>query len=482
MPNRAEGFGTRPKRRKSGTRKSSSYNPYGAPGYHIKEKKETSSVGDLLQNAFKTSLNAVNEVSNAANDYTKAHTRKPGGRPAPNKQIDRYRGGGNNAGGGASVAMPDYLDQLMQSMLTDSASQTFDYESALKQSEGAIRGAYAAEINAIRGNNKAARKDTRRARNEIERMYNGLAASYGRDSRAATARGDRDAAKQTALTNEANATITKSQQESTAKEAELLKGLGLEATADQTISPDFKQTQKVTSENTQKGMEKAQTAREYAGADARYFTRSAGGAKFEGKGRSADLLSQLQDYVRQNRGEIAGLKGKRAQEIAANKLQTMQAAAEAKAKADADLWSRVQDAANLKLKVEDTNADNALSAQKFQYQQKSDAADRQLQQIKLNMSSRNGKSNLPKGIQSALNIVGDSGEQKKKLASVLQGLWGTDAFKDDEISKALGNGKTKTTKLTPFAAGALAEKAGRKAGLSEKDIRVLKMAAMASAQ
>jgi len=91
-------------------------------------------------------------------------------------------------------------------------------------------------------------------------------------------------------------------------------------------------------------------------------------------------------------------------------------------------------------------------------------------------------SNLPKGIQSALNIVGDSGQQKQKLASILQGLWNTDPFKDGSISKPLGNGKTRTSRLTPFAAGALAEQAGRKAGLSEKDIRVLKMAAMASAQ
>lgn len=462
--------------RKTGIRKSSSHNTFSkyAPGGTIKLPDNggySSNVGDMLQNAFKDSLGAVNSAAQTVAPPVTIKA-KPKNRPGA---------GVADAGGGSSVAMPDYLDQLMQSMLTDSASQTFDYESAIKQSEGAIRGAYAAEIGAIRGNNRAAVKDTRKARREIERMYNGLAKSYGRDSQVATQRGNADAAKQMQLAADANKTITDSQQASTQQEAQMLKDLGLEATADQIIAPDFKQTQKVTSENTQKGLEKAQTAREFAGADSRYFTRSAGGARFEGKGRSADLLSQLQDYIRGNRGQIAQLKGQRAKEVADNKLQAMQAAADAKAKADADLWSRIQDAANLKIKVEDTNNDNALAASKFQYQQKSDAANRQLAQLKLQMGGKTS-SNLPKGIQSALNIVGDSGEQKQKLASVLQGLWNTDPFKDGSVSKALGNGKTRTSKLTPFAAGALAEQAGRKAGLSEKDIRVLKMAAMASAQ
>lgn len=450
------------------------YNPY-AGGMDVNSIRNmdgsgnfSSGFGGLLDNIVGNATDAIGGAANRAQALanpqriapTTTIQAKPKGRSAPKS------GQGD----------PGYLDQLMQSMITDAASQTFDYESALKQSEQAIRQAYAAEIGAIRSNNGAARKDTKNARRQIEAMYNGLARTYGRDAQDATAQGTKDAAAMMGLANDANATIKNNQQDVSNSEMKMLSDLGIQDAAKNSdiITGDFERTKKTTAENTQHGQRKASSAKEMQAANAQYFQRSAGGAQFEGAGRSADLLAQLQDYIRGNRNQIAQLKGKRATDIASNKSSVMQAEDDARAKNDAHLWQMVQDAANLKIKTEDTNNDNNLASQKFKYQQQNDAANRAL---KLQGGSN---SNLPKNLQRAMGLIQSNGQQKKKLTSILNGLFNTDPFVNGSTTQYGKNGKSVTHKMTPFAAAKMAEQAGRKAGLSEVDIQTLRLAAMAS--
>lgn len=454
------------------------------PGHRPKKGGGNGGFGSILNNAF----NSVQEsIEDSANQVHRMRPQKVA-RQAVFRPIPKTpRGGGrrNDGSGRVGGGGPDYLDSLMQSMLTDAASQTFDYESALRQSEAAIRQAYAGEINAIRANNGAARKDTAKARREITAMYNGLAKSYGRDSSDAIKAGNTEAAGMMGLAKQANSTITKDQLATTNQEAQMLKDLGQQETADQIIEPDFENLKKITAENTQHGQRKASTSKELAGADARYFTRGAAGARFEGTGRSADLLSQLQDYVRGNRQQIAQIAGQRSRDIAENKTNVMEAQSEAQAKADAELWDRVQQMANLKLRREDINNDNQLAASKFQYTQQRDktnlAYKRNLDQARLTLSARkNSNSPLPKNLQNAMRIIQTNGKQKQKLTSVLDGLFGSDPFVRGKVTKQLKNGETDSYDLSPFAAARMAEKAGRAAGLSQADINTLKLAAMAS--
>lgn len=214
MPNRNERNSSRGGSKKSGTRKSVSHGTAGrganVTGYpQQSSNKYSSGIGGVLQDAFGTVLNNVGEVSNAAQALANPQVAEAPTtikkRPAPKLQS------AGAADAAPVVGMPDYLGKLMQSMLTDSASQTFDYESALKQSEQGIRGAYAAEINAIRGNNKAARKETKSARKQIEHMYNGLAATYGRDASVANQAGTADADAITQLAAQANQTVSDTQ-------------------------------------------------------------------------------------------------------------------------------------------------------------------------------------------------------------------------------------------------------------------------------
>lgn len=380
-------------------------------------------------------------------------------RPAP--QIDPS-GGGQNSG--------NLLDQLMQSMLSDSASNNFDYEAALQQSQNAIRQAYGAEIAAIRSNNNAARKDTRKARQELEHMYNGLAAVYGQSANHALAQGNQGAQAAIDLANQTNDAIVNENSKVTGQEAQMLKDLGLQATADQVIAPDYAKMKQVTADVSKKGNENAQFQKNQGTINRDYFQRGRTGVVFEGKNRQADLIAQLQDYLRQNRNQIGTLVGQRAKELANNKLSVQQSIASQQAQADQQMWQRLMDYANLKSQIENTNIDNTLAANKFKWQQKMDVAN-------LNKKGTSAtKSNLPANLQKSFSIVASNAQHPQAVANALQTLFASNEFKTGQ--KGGLNGQT--YKLNQFEAAALAEQTAKQLGLSVTDTNALKLAAMAS--
>lgn len=387
---------------------------------------------------------------------------------------------GQRVGGGGGNNL---LDQMMNSLMVDSASSTFDYEQALKESSAAIRQAYAAELGAIRSNNRAATRDTRKGRQELESMFNGLAATYGRDAQASRVRGNRDAKGMQAIADETNKGTRQTFNQISKEEKQMLQDLGQGDTADQIIAPDFAELKKVTGENKAHGARKAQEAKAFNDADARFFERGGSSARFEGKQRSGDLLASLNEFLRQSRSQIAGIKGNRARELAQNKQSVMQAVSEAQAKSDAELWERMQDVANLKLKIEDTQFDNNLDASQFAYQQRKDdrAFKEKRNQFQASLNAKNtSKSLVPSNIQNAMGLIRSNGQQKQKLASIMDQLFRTDPFVQGKVVKPGKGGKNTEYKLSPFAAANLAEQAGRQAGLSARDIATLRLAAMAS--
>lgn len=372
------------------------------------------------------------------------------------------------------------LDQLVQSMLRDSASQSFDYEDALKQSQNAIRAAYGAEINAIRSNNGAARKQTKRDRNEVEAMYAGLAATYGQEAKTATHNGAVAAQDQVNLQRQANQDITQSQRQTTGEEAKMLKDLGLEDTADQIIAPDFKQNQKVTSENTQRGARKAGVAKEMAAANSQFFQRGGVTARLEGTNRSADMLTALQDYIRGNNSQISTIRGKQSADLLQNKLSVQEQAAKAQSDADNELWDRMMQVTGLKAQIEDTNFDNSLAAQKFKYSQQQDRRELAAK------SQKNTKSFIPESLQNAMGVIQqERPNNPNSVTAILQSLFNSQQYRDGSVSRVVGKGagaKSVSHKLTPAEAANMAEKAARQAGLSQRDINIARLAAWASVE
>lgn len=371
----------------------------------------------------------------------------------------------------------DILDQLVQGMLMDTGSATYDYESAIQDATDAIRQAYGAEIGAIRSNNRDARRDTKKGRREIEAMYAGLAKSYGKDSKQAIKAGEKGAKAQMRIGEEGNEILQGANSQIANEEAALLKGLGIQEAAPEILGDNTEQFQKATAQNTSRASRAAGMERAFAGTESRYFDRYAAGADFEGQGRSADLLAALQDYVRNNRNEIASLKGQRAQEIAGAKGDIMSQAAEFQAEQDNLMWERMMEYMGLRKEIEDTNFDNRLDAKQFRWDQKMD-------QQKLLESVAGGGSAageyMPKALYQASQIISNElpREQATRVQAVLKSILGSANFTEDRFKAQNGE----MLKMTPEMAMQLARQAGRKAGLGPRELEILALAAYAAAE
>ena len=425
--------------------------------YHTSKSPITGKPGNTLNNA-------PQRVAPAVTIDKKAAAQQP---------VAPYDAGGDQF---------DALNQLAMSMLTDSAGSTFDYETALQESAQAIKRAYGAEIKAIRNNNKSARKQTKRDRKDLNALYKGLAQSYGQAARQSEIAATNQAQDALNLAAQSNQTIANTQMQTTQQQAQMLKDLGLEATADQIITPDFAQSADSQAAITAQGNNAATMANQFGANNQQFFRAGKRNAKMEGINAKTDLMGDLRDYVRGNRDQIAVLKGQRARELSQNKSNTMSAAAEAEASSQEDMWNRLMEYIGVRTDIENTNFDNSLAAQKFQYDQQSDRADRRWDAKKFRASQQPGGENslFPEQRTVPAKIVQQS-SQPRLLTNILQELWGSPAFRFGQVTgEEWGAPNGESYKLTPDQAAAMAEKAGKQKGLSNTDIQLLKLAAYQS--
>lgn len=371
----------------------------------------------------------------------------------------------------AEQSSTDMLTQLAMSMLSQPGA-SYDYESAMQQAAQGIRQAYAAEIGAIRSNNKQARKNTKAARKEIEHMYKGLAKLYGREGNQAMRQGQNAADAQMGIATEGNDILTKLNNQMIQDEGNMLQNLGLQAAAPDIISPDFDRMGEQVARNTSEGQRAASAESQKGSSNQRWFERLAGGARFEGVDQSAALLGDLQNYLRQNRDQIGVLKGNRAKEIGVSNANIQGQAADLANQQSGQDFSKVMQLINAVSGIENTDFDNDLAARKFKW-------DKKMDRYKLNDSgSSSSLDGYPKGIQNAMKIITktrDPNDQKATNA-LLELLMGDNAFLTDQVPAPNG----KSVKLTPSQAMAIARKKGEEMGLRGKELADFAMAAAAT--
>lgn len=368
----------------------------------------------------------------------------------------------------------DMLTELATSMLTQPGA-SYDYESAMQEAAQGIRQAYGAEIAAIRGNNRAARRDTKRARNEIEHLYNGLAKMYGKQSKQAIRQGEKAADRQMGITEENAGFLKDMNSELMGDETQMLQQLNAPELAGELVSPDFDRMAGQIGDITEQGNRAAQYQGNRAASQSRWLDRSKAGARFEGADTSAALESDLLNFLREQRGQIGVLKGNRAKEVAASNASIQGQMAEAQGQEQEQTWDRLMDLMGMTRQIEDTNFDNNLDANQFQWDQKMDKRKLKLSQVQ--DDREDNFKGYPPEIKNALTVLTDQKDPNdQKAVNALMKLMGTDAWRMGQIP--LGNGET--TKLTIAEAMSRARAQGRKAGLQGKELNDFIMAAAAS--
>lgn len=439
-----------------------------------------------------------------------------GGRAPVGEAYDPYAGlpqpTGLTAGDVQSESL-SILDNLVQGMLFNEGP-SYDYESAMQEAAQGIRQAYKADIQAIRGQIKGKRRDTKKARREVEQMYAGLAQAYGQDANKAAAAGDASVAEVGNIAKTASDDLGSNISKMLQEQAALAKGLGMEEALTDPSVADTDVEQQALSRIAQQGASAQTLASQTSDANEQWFRRGAQGAQMEGTDKSADLLSQFLDFKTNARSQIGQLKGQRARDVAESNASIEQQAAELQAQADAETWKRLMEYMGMRSDIEDTNFDNALGANKFQWNQVKDRENIALDRSKHNESIREndrrfqldvGKArtdrfqartgrinalqggqdggedsleNLPSVVAEPMKVIQSSGlppQSQQKVLKILRGLQssGTWIVGEHRMNK-------QNIKLNPNLAAQLATQAGRKGGLTGAEIRVLAMAAMQS--
>lgn len=488
----------RGRKRKSGVRKSSITSPRtglgGILGIGGDSPVADPSIGNWLNNIMQGAANNISGQAQpgpgALQSLLSSASDKFGGGPsggvdmtniAPQVTMEAKRPKvelDNNAATGYDP-MQQFMD-LATSMLTDPGAASFDYETAQREAAGAIRQAYGAEIAAIRQNNRVARKSSKAARKEIDHLYRGLAKMYGRQEKRAVRQGDKMADRQMGIAEEGNTILQDLNNQMINDEAALLQKIGGQDAYSEIVSPDFDRMGQQVAENTEQGQAAAQRANRMGQNNARWFDRAQAGARFEGVDTQGDMIGQLQNYLMNNRNQIAGLKGDRAQEIAASNMNIEAQAAEAAGESQQQTFDNVLKLLGMTADIEDTNADNARADAGFRWDKKMDRKNLRLKMMDAAESgSTDSLKNYSPGIQDAMSIIAqnqDAGDSKATEA--LWKLFSSNAWRTGEV--VLPGNAGETAPLTPYEAAARARKVGRNLGLQGRELQEFINAAAAS--
>lgn len=381
----------------------------------------------------------------------------------------------NAAGYDAGATAMDFLSSLMTQ-----PGAGFDYETAQREAASAIRQAYGAEINAIRQNNRVARKSSKYARKEIEHLYKGLARMYGKQEKRALRRGEKSADAQMDIANEGNTILTDLNNQMIQDETAMLQSLGQQQAAGELISPDYDRMGQQVADNTEMGTRAASQAERMGQNNARWFDRAQGGARLEGANNQADMIAQLQAYLMDNRNQIAGLKGQRAQEVAASNMNIQSQAAEAASANQGEIFDQGLDIVKFLLDQEETERVQDRADASFRWDKKMDRKNLRLKMLDAQESGNTESlGNLSPGIADAMGIIAaqrDPGD--KKATEALWKLFASNAWRTGEV--ALPGNAGQTANLTPYEAAARARKVGIRMGLKGKELSDFVNAAAAS--
>lgn len=369
---------------------------------------------------------------------------------------------------------------LATSLLTDQGGGTFDYETAQREAANAIRQSYGAEIAAIRQNNRVARKSSKRARKEIEHLYKGLAKMYGKQEMQAQNRGQKAADAQMGIAEEGNTILQDLNNSMIQDETTMLQNLGQQQAAGELISPDYDRMGQQVADNTEQGQRAASQALRQGENNARWFDRAQGGARLSGANAQADMIAQLQAYLMDNRNQIAGLRGDRAQEVAASNMNIQSQAAEAAGDAQQQTFDNVLKLLGVQTDIENTNQDNRRADAEFRWDKKMDRKNLRLKMLdSAETGNTDSLANFDPGIRDAMSIIAQQQDPSdQKATDALWKLFSSNAWRTGEV--ALPGNAGQTAKLTPYEAAARARKVGINLGLKGRELQEFVNAAAAS--
>jgi hypothetical protein len=359
--------------------------------------------------------------------------------------------GGQDAPQPQQQTPQDYVEEFLKSMAASigggSGLNSADYEEALKNSAAQIKGAFGAEIGAVKASSANARHQSKRSKKQIKAMYNALGRQYDKAAGAEVAQGKDIANALQGVATTASGQVKGTSDQLLNEQAALAKGLGVQSALPEVTAKQTANTAKQVGNIQQYGAQQAGDQLSNSGSQQRYLVRGGKNALLEGTNQRADLVQQLQAFLQQNMGKIADIKGQRGQALAANTASVTKSFGDASNQAGQDTWNKQKDMAQLLLSLRGQNSKSGAS------------------------------SALPKFAQQSSQILGGTSDPQG-IGSVIEGLMGT-----KEVTR--GKFQAKDNQTYNMSAGKFADevaRALRAQGVSEQDISLAKLAAIAQYQ
>jgi hypothetical protein len=426
------------------------YEPYSPQGNALQQLLS----GALTRKSTPTdpflALSQALSAAKSQQDPRQFFTPMPGFENAPGGIIDPSGSRGQQQS--PQPTQQDYLEEFLKSMAGsisgDSGLNQADYEEALKNSAAQIKGAFGAEIGAVRASSANARHQTKRSKRQIRAMYKALGRQYDNAANQEVARGKSMANALTGVANTAGGAVKANSDQLLNDQAALAQGLGVQSALPETTAPQRSAVAQQIGNIQQYGARQAGDTLANSGSQQRFLTRGGKNALLEGTNRRADLVQQLQAFLQENMGKIADLKGQRGQALAANQSSVAKSFGDAQGQAQDASWDRQKDLAGLLMSLRGQN----LSA------------------------AGKETSALPEWAQQSTQLLGGT-SNPNEIGSVIENLLSS----PDVTHGTYREGKT-DYKMNAGAFADMVAKQLRAQGASEPDIAMAKLAALAQYQ
>lgn len=359
------------------------------------------------------------------------------------------------------TAYSDQLAQLVGNM------PPIDYEESLRASNQDIRNSYQHSIQALRAAMGSAKGQTAADRKDVMAMYRALSQDYARGAKNEVSQGQRVAQAMQNVANQAQGQISKSANQQLAEQAALAKNLGVEAAMPTVAAAQRNNLLKTVNSIQGRGQRAANDTLTYSGNQQRYLDRGGHNALLEGTNRSADLLADLQDYLQNTGGQIAGLQSDRDRALAANRTSVLSTANEENQKRSDDIFNQLLAIGKFKFGAENDRANLQLAAQKA-------AAANQPEPEDPNAA-------YPQFSQDYANILSQLGPGlAEKVKGILDPVVNGAQFRQGRYK---ASNTDEMIDLNPIAAGQLAVNAAKQQGIQDSHVlEVIRQAAMAYAK
>lgn len=396
--------------------------------------------------------------------------------------------------GGRQSQRVGQLDQLLSQLMSNVQGTPPDmhFNQILDDVKQSINKSYNAERKAVKGRSKRAKKETSQNRKELENMYAALSHSYNREAAKQDAETQQDVRQVGGIYNRQANRAEEDVNRTEGQEASLLNKLGISAAGEQTIPSGFNILEKEQSKIRGRKSRAQQIAQERGNVQERYLGKQSGLATEEGAARSADAMSQLQDYLFQNRQAMQDIAARRQQALGTAETDLSGQLSQQQADYQNAVWDRLSDVMGFALDVKGLQSGNKLDRMRIGLDRQGLVDDRKQNQFQNQLDLRQfladqggagaggafgenttlGQTDLGTATRQISTLGPQSGN---KVMGVFNNLLSN---KDIQNGYILPPGASTKTTITPERAAAMAIDMGKKQGLGPHEIQVLRLAVL----